>query len=204
LLYRWTRDLHLYSGLFVSPFVLLFALSVLFLNHAKVVTDDWTSVATVWSLQIPDGIDTARGPDAVARATAILSQLDITGEIGFTTYAARSGHFVFPVSKPGLEMRVDVDLASRSATVARRTTSSWEALAYLHRMPGPHNIDIRGNWIGTRAWRWFADGTIYLLLFISMSGIYLWYAIKAERKTGLALLAAGAATFAVLIYVVAG
>jgi hypothetical protein len=202
LLYRWTRDLHLYFGLFVSPFVLLFAASVPFLNHAKVATDQWTSVVTVRNLRIPDGIEAARGPDAVARAQAILSQLDISGEIGFTSYVARTGHFVFPVSKPGVEARVDVDLGLRSATVSRRITSAWEALAYLHKMPGPHNVNIRGNWVGTRVWRRFADGTVYLLLFVSISGIYLWYAIKAERRIGIALLAAGAATFFGLTYVV--
>ena len=60
----------------------------------------------------------------------------------------------------------------------------WESLSYLHKMPGPHNVAIRGNWIGTQAWRVFADATIYLLLFISLSGIYLWWAIKAERRIG--------------------
>jgi hypothetical protein len=33
--YGWIRDLHLYAGLFVSPFVLLFAASVFFLNHEQ-------------------------------------------------------------------------------------------------------------------------------------------------------------------------
>ena len=32
--YLITRDLHLYLGLFISPFVLLFAISVIFLVHS--------------------------------------------------------------------------------------------------------------------------------------------------------------------------
>ena len=59
--------------------------------------------------------------------------------------------------------------------------SLWESLSYLHKMPGPHNVAIRGNWIGIGIWRLFADATIYVILFISLSGIYLWWAIKAER-----------------------
>ena len=69
-------------------------------------------------------------------------------------------------------------------------------------MPGPHNVAIRGNWIGISLWRGVADATIYLLLFISLSGIYLWWAIKAERRTGLMLLAAGAVTFFGLIFAI--
>jgi hypothetical protein len=80
--------------------------------------------------------------------------------------------------------------------------SLWESLAYLHKMPGPHLVALRGNWFGIQAWRWFADATIYLLLFISISGIYLWWAIKAERAVGLAIAMSGLLTFFGLIYAV--
>ena len=202
MLYRWTRDLHLYFGLFISPFVLVFAASVLFLNHAKVATDRWSSVVTFDDLQLPAGIESARGPDAVARAHTLMSQLAVTGEVGFTRYTQATRHFSFPVSRPGLELLVDVDLSTRSATVSRRPTSALEAFGYLHKMPGPHNAAIRGNWVGTRIWRCFADGTVYLLLFISISGVYLWWAIKAERRIGLTLLTTGAATFFILLYAI--
>jgi hypothetical protein len=202
LFYRWARDLHLYFGLFISPFVLLFAASVFFLNHAKVAPDKWSSVETFQNVEIPDAIDRAQGKDAIARAQAILQQVGVTGEIGFTRFVRQTHHFVFPVSKPGVEANVDVDLDGRTATVSRRPTSVWEAFAYLHKMPGPHNVAIRGNWRATRVWRWFADATIYLILFISISGIYLWWTLKAERRIGAALLSAGILTFFGLIYAV--
>jgi len=202
MLYRWTRDLHLYFGLFISPFVLLFSVSVLFLNHAKVATDRWTSVDRIDHLNVPIDIDRVQGPQAVARAQDLLGQLGVSGEIGFTRFVKATRHFTFPVSRPGLEMLVDVDVAAGSASVSRRPTSLLEAFGYLHKMPGPHNQNIRGNWLMTRLWKWFADATVYLTLFISITGIYLWYAIKAERSIGLILLSAGAATFFGLIYAV--
>ena len=136
------------------------------------------------------------------RATAILAQLPLTGEIGFLRYVRADRHLIFPVSRPGLEATVNVNLDDRSAAVTQRRTGLWETIAFLHKMPGPHNVAIRGNWIWIRAWKWFADATIYLTLFISASGVYLWYALKAERRIGLALLGAGAATFFGLIYAV--
>ena len=54
-----------------------------------------------------------------------------------------------------------------------------------------------------RMWRLGADATVYLLLFITVSGIYLWAALKAERRVGLLLLLAGAGTFWGLVYAVA-
>jgi hypothetical protein len=200
--YRWIRDLHLYFGLFVSPFILLFAASVFFLNHAKVGSPATTSPETFRDLRIPDGIEQLQGRDAVDRAREILPQVGLTGEIGFLRVLRKERHLVFPVSKPGFDATVDVDVASRSAVVSKRTSGWWEALAYLHKSPGPHNVNIRGNWFWTRAWGWLADTTIYLTLFISISGVYLWYAIKAERRAGLWLLGAGAASFFGIIYAV--
>ncbi len=201
-LYRWTRDLHLYFGLFVSPFILLFAVSVFFLNHGKLPGRLQTRSETFRDLRVPDGIDRLQGREAVNLAREILPQAGLTGEIGFLRVLAKERHLVFPVSKPGFEATVDVDLESRSAVVTRRGTSWWEALAYLHKSPGPHNVNLRGNWFWTRAWGWLADTTIYLTLFITMSGIYLWLAIKAERRTGAVLLAAGAVSLFGLMYAV--
>jgi hypothetical protein len=180
----------------------LFAASVFFLNHAKIAPDKWSSVGTFQNVEIPDAIDRAQGKDAIARAQVILQQVGVTGEIGFTRFVRQTRHFVFPVSKPGVEANVDVDTDRRTATVSQRPTSVWEAFAYLHKMPGPHNVAIRGNWAGTRAWRWFADATIYLILFISISGIYLWWTLRAERRIGIVLLSAGIVTFFGLIYAV--
>jgi hypothetical protein len=201
LFYVWTRDLHLYCGLFISPFILVFAVSVLFLNHGKLPTSA-PPPETFPNLRIPDGIEDRQGREAVDLAREILPQVGVSGEIGFLRILRKERHLVFPVSRPGLEATVDVDVNARSASVTRRTTGWLESFGYLHKMPGPHNVNIRGNWFWTRAWGWLADTTIYLTLFISISGIYLWYAIKAERTIGLILLTSGAVSFFGLIYAV--
>ena len=160
-MYRWIRDLHLYFGLFVSPFVLLFAASVFYLNHGKLIVGS-LPVETYRNLRIPDGFDRLKGREAVDRAREILPQVQTAGEIGFLRYVAKDRHLIFPVTRGGFEAIVNVDLGEHSATVTRRATNLWESLAYLHKMPGPHNVAIRGNWVGTRIWMWFADTTIYL------------------------------------------
>jgi hypothetical protein len=68
--YRWIRDLHLYFGLFISPFVLVFSVSVLFLNHAKIDPNGWTGVRPPQAVRVPAGLDTAQGPGAIALAKA--------------------------------------------------------------------------------------------------------------------------------------
>jgi hypothetical protein len=104
---------------------------------------------------------------------------------------------------PDRDTIVSLDYDRRTATVTSRRQSVGEALVYLHKMPGPHNVDVRGNSPLMRAWRVLADATAYLFLFITISGIYLWVALKAERRVGLLLMLAGAGTFWGLVYVIA-
>jgi hypothetical protein len=49
-------------------------------------------------------------------------------------------------------------------------------------------------------WRVLADGTVYLMLFITVSGIYLWVVLRSERRIGLALLTLGAFSFFGAVY----
>jgi len=144
---------------------------------------------------MPAGILEAQGPEAVRLVHSVLSQCGVTGEIGFVRTQRKEQRVSAPVAKPGVEATVTIDVAMRSATISPRAMGLWETLGYLHKTPGPHNASIRGNWWGTRAWRWAADWTVYLLLFVSASGVYLWLAIRAERRIGVALLALGALSF---------
>ena len=98
---------------------------------------------------------------------------------------------------------VDLDYEQRSATVTSKRQSLGDAVIYLHKMPGPHNADVRGNSRLVRGWRIVADATAYLLMFLTVSGIYLWVALKAERRIGFALIAAGTVSFFGLVYVIA-
>jgi hypothetical protein len=60
------------------------------------------------------------------------------------------------------------------------------------------------NWLPMAAWRWLADGTAYLLLFLTASGVYMWIVLRSERRTGLVLMAAGAISFLGIIYGLVG
>jgi len=98
---------------------------------------------------------------------------------------------------------VTLDYDQGTATVSSRTQAFSDALVYLHKTPGPHNANVRGNSSFMRLWRALADATVYLFLFITISGIYLWVSLRAERRIGVALVLAGACSFFGLIYVIA-
>lgn len=191
--YRWIRDLHLYAGLFSSPFVLLYAVSVILLNHPQKQGTDGVLTRTSATVRIPDS------DNSLDVAKDIRRQLGLTGEIGYVNRNRERQRLSFPLELPGRKTLVRVDLATGEARIERAETGLGDAVNYLHKMPGPHNVAIRGNAFFMRAWRWLADATVYLVLFLSASGVYLWLVLKAERRVGLAFFGAGMATFVGLL-----
>ena len=129
-----------------------------------------------------------------------LEKAGVCGEVGFVQHRVKEEKLIIPVTIPGRETTVSIRIASGEATIVTRETGLADALVTLHKSPGQHGPDIRMNWFYMRAWRWFADATVYLTLFLSVSGLYLWYMLRAERKIGLILLFAGTLTFFGLAY----
>ena len=200
--YRLTRDLHLYLGLFISPFVLVFSISVFFLVHAWIpkFAAETTNTRVISALALPGDLQKLSGRPLIDALKPTLEHMNVSGEIGFVRHMVKEEKLVIPVSIPGRATTVTINLASREATVVTRETGLADALITLHKSPGQHGPDIRMNWFFMKAWRWFADATVYLTLFISVSGLYLWYMLRAERKVGFILLFAGTLTFFGLAY----
>lgn len=202
-IYPTIRALHLYIGLFLSPFVLVFTVSVFFLVHAWLPgRGDPAVTRTVTDLPIPPEFETLKGREQIAAIRTLLERAEVAGEIGFVRQFPKEGRFVVPVTLPGREFVFELNVATKSATIAARSTGLADSVVYLHKMPGPHNVALRGNSAHIQIWRWLADGTVYLLLLITGTGIYLWAILKAERRIGLALLSAGALSFAGLVYAI--
>ena len=200
--YQAVRDLHLYLGLFISPFVLVFAVSVFFLVHAwlpKVSSAD-PIPRVVQGQHLPAGLDGLSGRPLVDALKPVLREAGVHGEVGWVQHLTKEHRLVIPVMVPGRNTTVTIDVAKREASIVRRSTGWAEGLVTLHKSPGQHLVGLRMNWVFMRVWLWLADATVYLTLFISVSGVYLWYVLRAERTVGLILLFAGALTLSAMVY----
>ncbi len=200
--YRLIRDLHLYLGLFSSPFVLVFAISVFFLVHSWLprIASETSTTRVVAGLPLPGDLATLSGRPLIDALKPALEKAGVPGEVGFVRHMVKEEKLIIPVTIPGRETTVSISIANREATIVTRETGLANALVTLHKSPGQHGPGIRMNWFYMRAWRWMADATVYLVLFISVSGIYLWYVLRAERTVGVILLFAGALTFFGMAY----
>jgi hypothetical protein len=185
--YGFVNDIHLYFGLLISPLILIFSVSVLVINHPG-----------IFNLLLPRGEKTETQiqirdikilENNLMTAKAITQQLDIPGEIDWITKTDSS--ISFPVRQPGLQKYVSVDTRSGMATLTQTEEGVFRATVYLHMMPGQHNAMMRGNSFFMKGWRVITDVFVYVILFVSSTGVFLWYFLKPERKLGLAALAAG-------------
>ena len=191
--------IHLYAGLFISPFVVLYAVTAVMFNH-RLGEAGQVGEVTVKSEEIRISVD--RSLENLPLALDILSQLGIQGEIDFIR---RNDNSVsIPVSRPGEVDNVAVDLERSTAAVERRRTGFAAALLYLHSRPGPHVAGIRGNWFWIKAWRLLTDITVYLLLALTLSGPIIWLGLKKERRAGLALAGSGLALTVILVMALMG
>ena len=202
--YLLTRDLHLYLGLFISPFVLVFSISVFFFVHSWTpkLTPETARTRIVPSLDLPNELAKLSGRPLINALKPILERMNVPGEIGFVQNRVKEETLIIPVSIPGRTTSVSLDLARHEATIVTHETGLADALMTLHKSPAGHAPEIRMNWFVIKAWRYFADTTAYLTLFISISGIYLWYVLRAERRTGFIFLLAGTVTFFSIAYAV--
>ena len=173
--YRVIRDLHLYLGLFSSPFVLVFAISVFFLVHTWLpkFAPETSNTRVVSALPLPGDLKVLSGRPLIDALKPALETAGVHGEVGFVRHMVKEEKLIIPVTIPGRATIVTLNIASREATIVTRETGLAEALVTLHKSPGQHGPGIRMNWFYMRAWRWMADATVYLVLFISLSGIYL-------------------------------
>src|SRR5215467_1379789 len=96
--YRLVRDLHLYLGLFISPFVLVFAISVFFLVHSWLPRIASTSTRVVSALALPGDLQNLSGRPLIDALKPTLLKLGVPGEVGFVRRMIKEETLIIPVS----------------------------------------------------------------------------------------------------------
>ncbi len=195
--YKTTRSLHLYVGLFLSPLVLIFAFSVFVMNHDHPVSNPPAKIKETGTIEtIPENLE------SMEAVRAIMKQMGLSGWVTLHRHDKEKNRFFFIVLRPTVRRNVTVDLKTRTVEIVKMPNDLNGILYWLHTFPGPHTQ--YKNWFFLLLWWIFSDSVAYGSIFLSVSGIYLWYFLKKERKAGFILITLGMLSFGLLLAALVG
>ena len=190
---RWMVALHLYTGLFLVPWMIVYAVSAFCLNHNEWFTEG-LDFAQKWEniqeLEFTPDSEFPQTPEE--RAVAILSHASLEGPHRILGEPNENQLIIFRYCITG-HYRVSW-YPPRSCVVVDRflPTSFYSVINALHFQHGyrPHFAHM--------VWAVIVDATTISTVLWVISGVYLWARKPRKRVLGGLSLAAGTLLFAVL------
>jgi len=194
---RLIRRVHMFSGLFFVPWMLMYALSTLVMTHRDYVASFYATKNP--GMVIEREFDYSRTyPTNTPReeiGQQILQDLGLDG-----THSVSGGRNGKPLiidrqhARP--IQRVTYDPAKGKVIIEREEFRGLTFLERMHRRRGYSHYQLEN------AWGFTVDVVVVTMVFWSLSGIWLWWELKAIRGFGLIALAAGVGLFAVFLMLI--
>ena len=189
----WSRVLrrtHMYLALFLFPWMLMYALSTLAMNHRTWFAAPLPAFEKEREI-VYDGVfpDNA-SPQVIARQ--ILASVDLDGSHGVTR--RNDGTIVINRNDLLTPRRLTYRPGDRMLVIERLPPRSNALLERFHRRRG-----YATGYAMDTAWAVSVDLVILAMLFWAVSGLWMWWEMKVTRRVGLVAIASGAALFAVYL-----
>ena len=192
---RLMRASHLYTGLLLVPWMMVYAVSALLINHSTWFVDPprtgpkWEPVREV---QFPIDDEFPQEPDEQARA--ILNHLDLAGAYRIAGDPAGNPMVIYRSCATGLYQVAWHREPSRLVVQRYGPPSLYMLVNNLHFQ---HGYDQEG--LAYRTWAIIVDVVTISTVIWIISGIYLWARRPRKRLLGGACLAAGLLLFVGLV-----
>jgi len=182
---KLTRRAHLYLALFLTPWVLLYALSTLVMNHKA-----RPATPPSWELVSQRTYNGIFPPSA--KAKEIAAQLLISLELDGAHRVTQTSDGLIQIQRQAATapLRITFTPATFDLKIERQLVSTTAWLETMHRRRGfqhPYLLDD--------AWAFSVDLFIAGVLFWSLSGLWPRWELKSTRILGAVVLAAGIGLF---------
>lgn len=188
------RRLHLYLALFLAPWVLMYALSTIVMNHRHAFQEAYGKGPPPWSKERELTYDGTFPSGAAPREIAVqlLASLGLDGS--HQVQRRPDGAIVITRQELLAPRRLTYTPATRRVVIERQEARPNALLERFHRRRGYET----GYALDT-LWAVSVDVFIAALIFWAVSGLWLWWEMKATRLYGLAGALGGAAVFALYL-----
>ena len=185
---HFVRRAHLYTGLFLLPWVIMFGVSTIPINHQSPDTAEWTRLAEHrFDAPVPAASENLRplGRD-------MMNAAGIEG--GYYVYRVNPRQVLAGHPRFLAPLRISYFPEEQRLVVEQRPFSLRPFLSGMHTRGG---YDMGGFW--DSVWAVFVDAVCIGLILWIASGIYMWWGLPSTRGWGWIALGAGAICFAVII-----
>ncbi len=184
------RRTHMYAGLFLVPWVLVYAVSTVVMNHSPHFSaPPEAPVFETVSVQTYDG-SLAEGVTTQQIATQLLADLGMPGKHRVRRNR-RTGVVTIDRDTPLGLRRVTYDPRAREVTVEEAPYTVRTFMAQIHRRRGFDSDSLKED-----AYGFFVDAFVVTMLFWVLSGIWMWWQLWVTRKLGWVSIVSGVALYA--------
>ena len=186
------RRVHMYLALFLAPWMLGYAVSTVAMSHR------WIGGPVTYIHEREQTYETRFGPDTPSTEIArqILQELDLEGAYGVQGPGA-DGRLTINRQDLVTPRRIVYLPAERKVTVERAAFETGAFLNRLHRRRG-----YQQPYAADRMMAVSVDLVIVAMVVWALSGLWMWWEMRATRFWGLAATASGALLFVLLILAV--
>ncbi len=186
---RLVRRVHMYMALFLSPWILMYAVSTMAMNHRHFLGEKPPSFETEKELSY-DGpsIDRLKPRDA---AVQLLTHLGIDGP---HNARRREDRLTIDRFDPIHPRRITYHPHDQRVVIERQVFHMPAVLERLHRRRG-----YEQPYAGARVWGASVDFTIAAMIFWVASGLWMWWELKVTRALGALFAGLGLALFVLFL-----
>jgi len=185
------RRTHMYLALFLSPWMLMYALSTLAMNHRRLFQDRQGGNPVVFEREKDQTYSGTFAPGATPRQMGlqILSDLGLEGAYNANT-AQGGSRLTIVRQSPVAPRRITFTKADGKLVIEKQVFRANSFLERMHRRRGfQHDYALED------AWAVSVDLVICALVFWVASGLWMWWEMKGTRRWGALSAAAGLGLF---------
>jgi hypothetical protein len=194
---RLIRRVHMFTALFLAPWMIMYALSTLVMAHRKLVESFYASKRPTTLTERE--LDYTRSfPAETTReqiAEAILGDLGLSGTHSLSggrdgqPLTIRRQHAIAP-------RQITFDRSKNKIVLQREQFRGSNFLERMHRRRGYNSYALENTWGFT------VDMAVVSMVFWSLSGVWLWWELKATRGWGALSLITGLALFVIFLVLI--
>lgn len=185
------RRTHMYLALFLTPWILMYALSTLVMNHREAFKKAYGEApppyATLRETRF-DGV-LPETENHRAQAAVLLESLGLDG--AFLAQQRPGGPLVIQRLAAVSPLRITYTPSDHRVLIEQQQFRPNAFLERMHRRRG-----LAQPFLTDTLWSLSVDLTIAAMLFWALSGLWLWWEMRATRNWGVLAAASGAALFA--------